>query len=214
MQLYLIRHAQSQNNALPEEQRVEDPPITAIGHRQAEHLAEAVAKLGLTHLVTSPFRRTLETTEHLRRVTGLSPIVRKELHELGGCVRGHTAIGLTGAPGMTRIQIDKEFGGYEIAPEIDGQGWWAEQPFETYEAALQRAANLLASTRREFAGTDARVAYVMHADIKLLVLDCFHSEPLDTPYNTSITHVHVDAEAPRIVSYNRVDHLSNAMRSN
>ena len=36
MELYLIRHAQSQNNALPEEQRVEDPGLTELGNQQAD----------------------------------------------------------------------------------------------------------------------------------------------------------------------------------
>ena len=31
MELYLIRHAQSQNNVKPEEHRVEDPPLTELG---------------------------------------------------------------------------------------------------------------------------------------------------------------------------------------
>ena len=85
MQLFLIRHAQSQNNALPEEQRVEDPGLTELGHRQAELLADWVPALNLTRLITSPFRRTLLTTEPIRRATSLIPEVRVDLHEQGGC---------------------------------------------------------------------------------------------------------------------------------
>ena len=45
MELYLIRHAQSLNNALPAEDRVEDAPLTDIGHQQCSHLAKWIPEL-------------------------------------------------------------------------------------------------------------------------------------------------------------------------
>ena len=44
MQLYIIRHAQSVNNALDDQRyRVSDPLLTEVGHRQAAMLAEHLA---------------------------------------------------------------------------------------------------------------------------------------------------------------------------
>ncbi len=44
MELYIIRHAQSTNNALPDErERVCDPHLTEIGRRQADLLAAHLA---------------------------------------------------------------------------------------------------------------------------------------------------------------------------
>ncbi len=86
--LYLVRHAQSRNNAQPVELRVEDPALTDLGHEQARRLAERVTRLRLTKLFTSPFRRALQTAEHVRLATGLIPEVRIDLHEKGGCVSG------------------------------------------------------------------------------------------------------------------------------
>jgi 2,3-bisphosphoglycerate-dependent phosphoglycerate mutase len=208
MLLYLIRHAQSLNNSLPEEQRVEDPPLTELGHEQARRLARVVKKLELTELVTSPFLRTLQTTEHLRQATGLAPHVRTHLHERGGCVSGHSAIGLSGRPGMSREQIVAQFATYVVSPEIDGAGWWRSQPEETLEAAQLRAQALLARTIEEYAATDARVAYVMHADIKLILLGLLHRETLDVPWNTSISRLWITRDHVRLEEYNSVAHLS------
>ena len=98
MELYLIRHAQSENNAQPEEQRVEDPALTAMGRRQAGLLADWITSLNLTRLITSPFLRTLETTEAIRQATRLTPEVRVQLHEQGGCYRGYGPDGREGRP--------------------------------------------------------------------------------------------------------------------
>ena len=212
MQLFLIRHAQSQNNALPESQRVEDPPITDIGHRQAKHLAEVAPAWELTHLVTSPFRRTLETTEHLRQATGLTPQVRSELHELGGCMRGPSVAEMVGAPGMNREEIEAEFTGYEVSPEIDGVGWWGSKPYEQYHAAVERAKKLLKCTRDEFGTSDARVAYVMHADFKRIFLELFHVVP-STPWNASLTQMTITPDDIHVEDYNNIEHLPRELHT-
>lgn len=207
MQLYLIRHAQSQNNALPEGQRVEDPPITEIGHEQARRLAGVLPELELTSLVTSPFLRTLQTTEHLRQTTRLTPYVRPELHERGGCMAGPSVEVMVGRPGLSREQILAQFPGYEIAPEIDGQGWWRSQPYESLELAQLRAQRLLDDTLAQYAHTDARVGYVMHADFKLLFLLLLHREPLDVPHNASLTRLTITPQRIQLDDYNSIAHL-------
>lgn len=211
MQLFLIRHAQSQNNALPEEERVEDPGLTELGHQQAEFLADWIPSLNLTRLITSPFRRTLLTTEPIRQAISLIPEVRVEIHEQGGCYRGHRVDNIVGAPGMTRRDIETEFSGYRVADDIDGEGWWQSKPHESGEAARARAARLLEQTRREFAHTNERVAFVMHADIKLLFLSQFHSEPIDVPCNTSVTEIEFTASSQRIEAFNQIAHLPDHM---
>lgn len=207
MQLYLIRHAQSQNNALPESQRVEDPGITEVGQQQARYLADRVAGLGLTKLFTSPFRRTLQTAGPIHQATALTPEVRSELHEMGGCYRGHTPENITGRPGMSRAEIESEFPGYCVSPEIDGQGWWGSKPRESEALARRRAERLLQQSITEFGETDQRVAFIMHADIKLLLLQQFHFEWLDVPYNTSVSAIRITPTECVLEDYNCTRHL-------
>ena len=212
MQLYLIRHAQSLNNSLPEALRVEDPGLTELGHQQARYLAEWIPSLRLTRLITSPFLRALETTERIHESTSLTPEVRIALHERGGCYSGHTPENIIGRPGMSRAEIERRFPGFDVAADIGGQGWWRGMPYESQEQARQRAARLLAQTTQEFGDTEERVAYVMHADIKVLFLAHFHSEPLAAgPHNASVTTIEVTNTTAQVTDYNRIQHLPPAM---
>ena len=213
MDLYLIRHAQSLNNAQPPELRVPDPSLTELGHEQARRIAQHGAGLGLARLITSPFRRALETTEHIRLATGLVPEVRIPLHETGGCVSGIEPVSMIGCPGMTHSEIRDEFPGYQLDADIDGQGWWRSQPYETPQQVRQRAARLLAHTRTEFGHTGARVAFVTHGDFGLLFLSCFHPLPLVLFYNASVTHVRITPDSAQLVDYNAVPHLPEQMLS-
>ena len=207
MELYLIRHGQSQNNARPERLREEDPSLTEDGRKQADHLAEWIHHLRLTRIITSPFLRTLETTAHLCRRLDLTPEVRVDLHELGGCVAGPRLRALKGRPGMTRSQIEDRYPGIKVAAAIDEQGWWKGKPYETYRLARRRAARLLRCTQEEFGQSGERVAYVTHADIEVVFLEQFYDEPLECPWHTSVSRIEISPNETRLVHYNLVEHL-------
>lgn len=214
MQLFLIRHAQSANNARPQSQRVDDPGLTTIGHAQARRLAESVVDLQLTRILTSPFLRALETAKYIHQATGLVPEVRVPLHEKGGCVAGSGGgpLGggpMQGRPGMTRQEISARFPDYPIAAEIDGQGWWGCKPLETLEQATQRAQRLWTDTCREFAATDERIALVMHGDFLMLLLDCFHPHALNLAWNASLSRVGLNGNGATLEEYACVEHLPN-----
>jgi 2,3-bisphosphoglycerate-dependent phosphoglycerate mutase/probable phosphoglycerate mutase len=116
MDLYIIRHAQSTNNALPAEvelrDRVCDPLLTELGYRQADHLAEhlatgrdgwseaasadpeaggrpSTAPYGIKHLVCSPMQRALLTAQRVGRALGLRPEIWLDIHEHGGIYLDH-----------------------------------------------------------------------------------------------------------------------------
>jgi len=209
MELYLIRHAQSENNARPPSRRVDDPPLTRIGHEQARRLSRRVAQLNPTHLITSPFLRTLQTTDYLRQCTGLVPEVRVALHEKGGCVAGTGLGSMTGRPGLTREQIGRQYADFAIEPEIDGQGWWGGKPLETIEEATERAKKLLDDTLLEFGDTDQRVALVMHGDFLLLLLSHIHPRRLNLAWNASLSRVRVAEAIPTLELYACARHLPN-----
>lgn len=63
--MLLIRHAQSEWNLFFGRTRVDpglpDPPLTAEGVRQAEVAAAELERLGVRRLISSPYRRTLQT---------------------------------------------------------------------------------------------------------------------------------------------------------
>ena len=107
MEFYIIRHAQSANNALLDQrQRVQDPPLTELGHRQAEIVAQHLVTgvdpeqkidapegvtaahgrqgYGLSRLYCSAMHRSLQTAWPIARAVGLVPDVWIDFHVSGG----------------------------------------------------------------------------------------------------------------------------------
>ena len=213
MELYLIRHGQSANNAMPEKDRLEDPPLTDVGHRQAAHLAEWIQSKQLTQLITSPFQRTLQTTEHVRVATELSPQIWTDLHEQGGCVSGGDFASFEGRPGMTGRQIAAKFPQYELPDDIDQHGWWKSKDYETASEAQDRARRVSRRTIDEFAHTSHRVAYVLHGTFMRMLVAALLSVPgseddwLGEACNSAVTKIDVVDGWTRLDFYNARSHL-------
>jgi len=68
--VYFVRHGQSEDNAAPVFQSP-DSPLSELGRRQAERVAERFCKLPFEALIASPFRRSNETAEIIAKVTGM-----------------------------------------------------------------------------------------------------------------------------------------------
>ena len=215
LELYLIRHGQSTNNANLESQRVEDPDLTDLGKLQALRLAASLAELELDRIVTSPFRRTLETTAACISTTSLTPEVWVDLHEQGGCYAGYPPGPLTGRPGMSRAEIEGSFPTYHVPEQevVDASGWWKSRPYESSVDATQRASRLWQRTRRELLGRVRRVAFIMHADFQQLFLSQMNARELHVPWNTSLTRLRVTAEDACLLEYNTVRHLPSHLHT-
>lgn len=67
MSVYLIRHGQSEFNAVfrrgGPDPLIFDAPLTAKGRQQAEQAANAVADLGIRRVITSPLTRAIQTAQ-------------------------------------------------------------------------------------------------------------------------------------------------------
>lgn len=227
MHLYIIRHAQSTNNALADaRERVCDPPLTALGHRQAEIVAQHLATgpdldpyagrdgagYGLTHLYISPMWRALQTAQPIARALGLRPHVWLNIHEQGGIFLDHgPERGVIGYPGKTRSELLAEFPDYDLPPEITEAGWW-RQGYEEPPACYVRARGVLAALRRR-AGSEERIALVTHGAFIDAFLKALFGQALESPlfyynYNTAISRLQFHADGRVDVHYlNRVAHL-------
>ncbi len=81
----LIRHAESAWNEFFSASRIDvglpDPPLTARGRQQASAAAERLRGAGVVRLLTSPYRRTLETASILAAALDvpitIDPLVRE-----------------------------------------------------------------------------------------------------------------------------------------
>jgi 2,3-bisphosphoglycerate-dependent phosphoglycerate mutase len=228
MRLYLIRHAQSTNNALGDERdRVRDPALTGLGERQAETLAEHLATgvelepadhfergYSITRLFCSPMVRSLQTAAPVARRLGLRPEVWTDIHEQGGIyLDAEDGMSRIGYPGVTRAEIQASYPTYLLPEDISEGGWW-NRGFEEWEDFQERAARV-AEKLFKWAASDERLALITHggftdALLKALLQHTSRERPLFYyHYNTAITRLDFGHNGHLGIQYvNRVDHLA------
>jgi len=230
MRLYLIRHAESENNVLTQEtvhRRKVDPALTPLGYQQRDLLARHIGAetdaagegYGITHLYTSAMHRSLLTTKPVSDALGIAPKVWPDLHEKGGmylerdgCTRGYT--------GMTRAEILASFPGYQLPAEVNECGWYDPKlGLEPEAHSLQRAIRV-AWTLRSRTATDDVIALVSHAGFLNILLAAIFEHLPSHQYskiyyhdNTAITRINFHQRWTTLHYLNRVDHLPADMRS-
>jgi len=170
-------------------------------------------------LLTSAFLRTMETTDAIRRATGLVPQVWPELHEQGGCVSGPQDGDYSGQPGMSDSEIRQRFPGFKVGSDIDQRGWWRSEPFEPVDEAKLRSERILDRIRQDLVPNWRRVAVVTHGTIgRLLINTMFESRFVDQAweqdlFNTSVTTVTVTRRSVRLLAFNTVGHLPKRLHT-
>ncbi|MDE2951652.1 MAG: histidine phosphatase family protein [Chloroflexota bacterium] len=229
MRVYLIRHAQSENNILGEEnihRRKVDPALTEMGYRQRDILADFLARTDkkderfeISHLYTSAMYRSLLTAQPLASGLNLQPQVWLDLHEKGGLWQRRNGF-TSGFNGMTRSAIQSEFPDYSLPDSITESGWYdAELGMEPEAHSLSRAIKV-AKSLRERRRRDEVIALISHAgflDILLkAIFDQLPSGLRAMSYyhnNTAITRVNYRGARPILHYMNRVEHLPPDLRS-
>jgi 2,3-bisphosphoglycerate-dependent phosphoglycerate mutase len=174
--LLLIRHAQSANNALvaagPEAfgaGRVADPPITALGVRQAEALADWIDGVDPrpTRLYCSPMRRTLQTAAPVAEALDLPLLVEDFLYERPGPTDGFGAT-QRAAPGSSLSELASITPRAVFPGSVTERGWYTGE-VETPQQAAARAVRIAAWVRETHDEEDC-VAIVAHGAIGALIL--------------------------------------------
>jgi 2,3-bisphosphoglycerate-dependent phosphoglycerate mutase len=213
MHLYIIRHAQSSNNALPDERcRVHDPLLTGLGWRQAEllaqHLAHGVSRepghpmttpgtvgnspkglqaagYGITRLFCSPMWRSLQTAQVVGPALGLTPEVWIDIHEQGGIWLDHSdGRGITGYPGITRRALRTAFPDYAIPEALTDEGWWRGAHEES--AACRARAERVAQTLCSWPPGKDRIAIITHGAFITYLINTL----LAVPHPQAISYHH------------------------
>jgi broad specificity phosphatase PhoE len=236
MELYIIRHGQSTNNALTNrEDRGCDPPLTDLGRRQAELLAQHLATesqrvapgtrgyqepgFGITHLYCSPMWRALQTAQPIGKALGLVPEVWIDIHEWGGIFLDlGEPEGIVGYPGKTRSEILEEFPNYILPEGITEEGWWSRdlEDRATFTARAIKVADAL--QERAQVGADERIAIVTHAGLSAFLMKALFRHLTEPDifwyhhYNTAFARIDLVSNEPLHLYYlNRADHLPPEM---
>jgi probable phosphoglycerate mutase len=231
VELFIIRHGESANNALQDaSQRVKDPELTAKGERQAEHVAEFLQTGGhlrpsergtaapLDQLYCSAMIRALQTAQPIGKATGLRAEVWVDIHEIGGIYLDHGGEkGLVGYSGQTQSEIQRRFDGYQLPDEIGENGWW-NRDMESLAESQGRAIAVASALQRR-AGEQTRIGLVSHGAFTSCLLQALagglpNEQLYYDHYNTAITRISFSAKGQMTVVYqNRAEHLPDELVS-
>ena len=155
--LLIVRHGQSEWNALGRWQGQADPPLTDVGENQAK---KATKKLGLfDSIVSSPLQRAKNTASIISEITGVGPVT--------------TEVGLMerdAGPwqGLTRIEIEKGWPGFlDSGHRPDG--------YESNPDLLSRIFEVLKKISKNSKNSDS-ILIVSHAGI-VHALENLHNQP-------------------------------------
>ena len=243
LKLYLIRHAESENNAVlarngaPEE-RVPDPELTDIGHRQAELLGEHLAHpeaeprqlpgwdsdrrgYELTHLYCSLMTRSILTAQYIAGACGLNVTAHEDIYEYGGLFE-HPGNGKTKFEGPGRDYFESRFPALDLPDTLGTSGWYG-RPRESETEFLARTRRAVQDILETHGASNDVVALVVHGDF----IDQFINELLGfarreqnyaghwvsnwAMHNTSVTRIDLHAETRTVVYTNRIDHLPSKL---
>lgn len=224
MRVYLIRHAQSENNILTEETihlRKVDPNLTELGYEQRDYLASFLktaieinnSRFDFTHLYSSAMHRTLLTSEPIAKALNLQPEVWVDLHEKGGMYL-HENGQDEGYTGMTRAEILNLFPDYVVPDTVTDKGWYdAAMGIEPETHSFYRAIKVSTALQQR-ADSDDVVALVSHAGFLDILLKAIFNQLPSRPhtmkyyhYNTAVTRIDYHGHRPALHYMNRVVHL-------
>jgi broad specificity phosphatase PhoE len=135
----LVRHGQSEWNALGRWQGQADPPLSDLGRLQARHAARTIGAVDA--IVASDLERATETAAILSEELGVGPVlVDRDLRERHA---GEWQ-------GLTRAEIDRDWPGYlaplSVGAPTPGRDWAPRRPpgWEPDHRLLARATAALA----------------------------------------------------------------------
>ncbi|MCJ7696358.1 MAG: histidine phosphatase family protein [Anaerolineaceae bacterium] len=237
MQVYFIRHAQSENNATWDSNngtkyRVADPKLTEIGIQQAiltaKFLAEThpkretywvdpqnVCGFGITQMYCSLMERAVQTGTIISEKLGVPLEGRLDLHEVGGIYLKE----LVGEKeqicilhGHNKDYLRRNYENLILPEGIKARGWW-RGGMETAEEKVPRAKQVIDFLLQKHGGTDDRISVITHGGAYKQIFRVLFKVAPETPFtvlinNCSITRLDFNENGVTLMYQNRVDFLS------
>ena len=231
MDIFIIRHGQSYNNALEDvSQRLADPPLTEIGEQQAERVGPYIAAGGhlfpaerdgrpiLDHLYTSAMIRTMQTAQPISKALGLAAEIWVDIHEHGGIYLEHRdERGTVGYPGLGRSALLERFPGYVLPDDFSEDGWWdVDKGAESVHVAHGRAIGVAAALHNR-RSENSRIGLVSHGgfidSLLKALFDLLPSPSLALEHqNTAITRLVFSSDGKIAMEFmNHTEHLPDEL---
>jgi broad specificity phosphatase PhoE len=196
MQIILVRHGQSEAAAGLSSEI--DCALTERGAAEAGAVAAALAGTGVACILSSPFRRCLQTAEVIRRVTAAPAELCPALHE-----HHHDPYPAGPWPLLSKSQLAAAFPDF-AAPSDMPETRWTAVP-EDRERLWKRISSVVRQVLSRFEGqADARVVVVTHGAPASVFVQafCLWTNPLRASVRIdpgSISILEVDADGRRVL---------------
>ena len=213
MQLYLIRHGQSTNNARWDAQesyetdRSSDPTLTEKGMRQAELLADFLTfskpgeedfwrdpqnrlDFGLTHIYCSLMQRAIHTGSIIANRLNLPLVGLPDVHEVGGIYLEsvvNEVVEISWEHGVNPEFLSENYPQLTLQKPIDTKGWWRGGK-EDKDLPLKRAQSVLNWIKERHLASDDRVAIVTHGGFTNYLLRVMLRISLEEPDNRKLDY--------------------------
>lgn len=200
MRMIIVRHGESEWNRIHRYQGQLDAPLSELGLRQAEALAERLRHEQLDAIYTSPLQRAALTAEEIARF--------------------HPAVPMYQEPALLEIHHGEWQGKYAhevVAQYADGLREWREHPTRSQMPGGESFSNVLKRTldfkERICAAHAARTVLVSTHDVivKILVADALgmNMDRLNRIWvtNASISVIEYGEDLPYLVSLSEACHL-------
>lgn len=204
--LYLIRHAQSANNAIWNgndhgEKRSPDPELTTLGHRQAKALASHIAHpeseprqhpyisssqrgYSLTHLYCSLMTRSILTAQYVAKECALPLEAGENYFEKEGIYELSAQGDLIGLPGPDNEYFSNRFPDLQLPKSFNPAGWW-NRPAESDTHFLQRMKKVVEEFKLMLRDRSLCIGLVAHGDfIDQFINELMGIERHDQNYNS------------------------------
>lgn len=171
--MLIVRHGQSEWNALGRWQGRADPPLSDLGRRQASQAADLLGSFDA--IVASPLTRALHTAEIIADALGVGPVtvepdlVERDVGEWSG---------------LTTAEIDRDWPGYR-------RGNRRPPGFESDSALLDRTLDVFGRLSRRFSG--AEILVVCHGGL-IYSLEAHHDMPFERIPNLGARWMTHDAD--------------------
>lgn len=154
MELFLLRHGEAVVDPNVRDRIGDLRVLSEKGREQAIYAARCLQGAGLTHVISSPMMRAVETAQPLSRITGLPVVLWTDAYEKW-----------KNAPyrGLTPDAMKQKYPEVIYEDEPDPEGWYCSG-WETLEDLYRRAGRLVARLKTEFSDQD-RVALIAHGSL-------------------------------------------------
>lgn len=197
--IFLVRHAQSCENSgekYTPEFTVDDAPLSELGKKQAQALAERFACEDIDFIFASTLIRTVQTMQPTAKRLGKPIIMLPELME------AETEISSTPAQKVLSLVPEAVLPSYELFLPVP----------ETPEQMQTRAETAVSKTL-SLADNGSRIIVTSHHDFFPYLIRAFLGLPLPAQmrwsvYNASVTHIRLrENKLPELVYSNDTSHL-------